>query len=248
MALNPSSTYPSQVDTSDPTGWPYGRARNESVAGARNGTPLEEAWVSDLWGFQQALLESANITPSGNPDRSGSNGTQSQYLRAIRQLNFDLVLPLPAATREGSHFTFEPSTGWTQTTAGGAFAGSFLYFPIGPLPYSILKRKTYLREISLRVQPASHGALPSSMPGFWLFHATSAGLENVNNEAFLDASGTVGAYNSSHSIVGALSTPLEIVFSSSLYVGIFGEYGTNAMTGLRILGLACVLSDSPDSP
>ena len=82
MALNPSTAYPAQVDTTDPTGYPYGKAKNVTAIGDGTGTPLERLWLSDLFGFEQALLASASITPSGTPDRVGG----SQYLTALTAL------------------------------------------------------------------------------------------------------------------------------------------------------------------
>jgi hypothetical protein len=82
MALNPSTKYPGQILTSDPAGYPYGRPRNETTPGDRNGTPFEADWLSDLYGFEQALLTAAGIAPSGVPDKVGA----SQYLAAIRSI------------------------------------------------------------------------------------------------------------------------------------------------------------------
>jgi hypothetical protein len=81
MALDPSAEYPGQVETGDP-GYLYGKAQNVTVEGDGTGTPLEKALVNDLFGFQQALLVAANITPSGNPDMVGA----SDYLLAIYRL------------------------------------------------------------------------------------------------------------------------------------------------------------------
>jgi hypothetical protein len=78
MALNPSSRYPSQIDTDD-AGYPRGKARNAGSYQDGTGTPLEKDWVNDLFGFQQALLDAANIVPSGIPDEVGA----SQYLTAL---------------------------------------------------------------------------------------------------------------------------------------------------------------------
>ncbi len=83
MAIDPSTEYGAQVDTgTDPTGYPYGQARNITVPGDGTGTPLEKAWLSDLWGWMQALLDAAGITPSGTPDKVGA----SQYLTALETL------------------------------------------------------------------------------------------------------------------------------------------------------------------
>jgi hypothetical protein len=67
--------------------YPLGKARNEVVEGDGSGTPLEEQWVNDLWGFLQALLAGASITASGNPDQVGA----SQYVDAIQALIYDLL-------------------------------------------------------------------------------------------------------------------------------------------------------------
>lgn len=82
MAIDPSTKYPGQVDTTDASGYPHGRARNATELNDGTGTPLEEAWLSDDWGFKQALLAEAGLSPSGEPDKVGA----SQYLEAIRRI------------------------------------------------------------------------------------------------------------------------------------------------------------------
>ncbi len=79
MALDPSSRYPGQVDTSDPDGYPYGAGQNIAVEGDGTGTPLEKDIVSDILGFQQSLLVEAGLTPSGLSDKVGA----SQYTTAV---------------------------------------------------------------------------------------------------------------------------------------------------------------------
>ena len=78
MALDLASTYPGQIDTSDPQ-YPQGKARNVVTEGDGTGTPWEKRIVNDQLGFQQALLNQAGITPSGSPDEVGT----SDYLDAI---------------------------------------------------------------------------------------------------------------------------------------------------------------------
>lgn len=78
MAINPESRYPGQISPSDAE-YPYGKARNISQPGDGSGTPWEAALVNDLFGFQQALLSEAGITPSGDPETA----TNSQYLEAL---------------------------------------------------------------------------------------------------------------------------------------------------------------------
>lgn len=79
MAINPLVQYPGKIDPASPN-YPYGEARNITVPGDGTGTPWEEALVNDLFGFQQALLDSAGLVPSGTPDNVGA----SQYLQALK--------------------------------------------------------------------------------------------------------------------------------------------------------------------
>ncbi len=81
MAIRPLVAYPGQTDASDP-GYPHGKAQNQNVVGEGTGTPLEAKWVNDVWGFLQALLNVADVTPSGNPDKVGA----SDYVTAIATL------------------------------------------------------------------------------------------------------------------------------------------------------------------
>lgn len=82
MALDPSTRYPGQIDTTDPAGYPYGKARNRIVDGDGVGTPYERDLVNDIFGFQQAILDAVGATPSNTPDKVGA----SQYLDALRKI------------------------------------------------------------------------------------------------------------------------------------------------------------------
>lgn len=62
--------------------YPYGSIKNESVPGAKDGTPLDAVWANDYAGFDAALLAQAGITPSGQPDKLGA----SQRVDAISKL------------------------------------------------------------------------------------------------------------------------------------------------------------------
>lgn len=62
---------------------PYGSIKNESVPGAKDGTPLDAEWGNDMVGFTDALLSEAGIVPSGNPDTV----IESQRLNALNVLN-----------------------------------------------------------------------------------------------------------------------------------------------------------------
>lgn len=141
MAIDLTSKYPGQVDTSDPTGYPYGKARNDLVAGDGTGTPLERDWLNDVLGFCQALLVEAGITPTGTPDKVGS----SQMLLAIRERFVRSPLPddgqpytrLFTTSRIGGTVSlyvsdggfliahnaeWQSGTGWVDVGAGGGSA------------------------------------------------------------------------------------------------------------------------------
>jgi hypothetical protein len=77
MALIPSANYPAQVDAD--VAYPYGKARNAGSYQDGTGTPLEQAWVNDIWGFLQALLDAGAVIPSGVADKVGA----SDYLTAL---------------------------------------------------------------------------------------------------------------------------------------------------------------------
>lgn len=103
MAINPATRYLGQI-TPATTNYPYGSARDVSSPGAGDGTPVQQAWVNDQWGFLQALLSAAAITPSGNPDTA----VASQYLTALQTL---FLRP--------SDFAFTKTTPLSVTLPGG---------------------------------------------------------------------------------------------------------------------------------
>jgi len=79
MALRLIDQYPGQVAPVD-ANYPHGAPRNVSAPSAGDGTPWEEAWVKDIYGFLSALIDDAGITHSGTADTSPS----SQYLQALK--------------------------------------------------------------------------------------------------------------------------------------------------------------------
>jgi hypothetical protein len=121
MAISPQAVYPGQVDTTDPTGYPRGKAQDDLVEGDGFGTPLEQAWVNDLWGFLQALLAGAGATPTGVPDKVGA----SQYLDAIKTITYNAPW---------TDFAAAANYPYLQTDTNGGLV--CLYNPIKKLFYS----------------------------------------------------------------------------------------------------------------
>lgn len=62
--------------------YPYGSIKNESVPGAKDGTPLDADWGNDYAGFDAELFAQAGIVPSGAPDKKGA----SQRVDAIKEV------------------------------------------------------------------------------------------------------------------------------------------------------------------
>ncbi len=72
MANNPSTLvdYNGQVNAPN-AAYPYGSARDDAVPGDLTGTPRVAAELRDIEGFQQSLLVTAGIVPTGAPDEVG---------------------------------------------------------------------------------------------------------------------------------------------------------------------------------
>jgi len=81
MAIRPDTTYPGKINAAD-ANYSYGSARNITAPGDGTGTPLEQAWLNELFGMQQALLKGAGIVPSGAVETQ----LASQYAQAIAEL------------------------------------------------------------------------------------------------------------------------------------------------------------------
>lgn len=81
MAIHLKNRYPLHTTAADAE-YPFGKARNISSTGAKDGTPWEADLINDLYGFLQALLDDAAVTPSEVPDKVGA----SQYLDAIKAM------------------------------------------------------------------------------------------------------------------------------------------------------------------
>ncbi len=81
MALDYLLRYPGRT-LIDPA-YPQGKAKDESAVGAGDGTPFQEDLLNDHFGFRQALLKEATVTPSEVPDTA----VASQYLDAMLKVS-----------------------------------------------------------------------------------------------------------------------------------------------------------------
>lgn len=80
MAIKPADEYVYTTPAS--AAYPGGSFLNASAPGAEDGTPFEQKWPNDIYGFLQGLLATAGIVPSGTPDTA----LVSQYRDAMESL------------------------------------------------------------------------------------------------------------------------------------------------------------------
>lgn len=104
MAIYTEQQYPGKVNPSN-SNYPYGSAKDVSQPGAGDGFPLQKEWLNDLFGFQQALLKKAGISPNGRADTA----TKSQYLASMQALCGRIFKSVKELTQD-------------QTMNGGDFA------------------------------------------------------------------------------------------------------------------------------
>lgn len=203
MALNPSTnaTMVGRV-TAPNAAYPYGSSKDETAPGAGDGTPYFKARADDIFGFQQALLATAAIVPSGNADRVGA----SQYLQTLveiasgRAFNYDesgvvdaYVLnarsgqEAPKTLFDGLVAVFTPGTpntgAATVNVAGLGVKDIRLKSGIDPGPGAIDGRTTIIYNLfsdwwELRVTTTSAGGLS--------FDNSTTGLTATDIQAAID--------------------------------------------------------------
>lgn len=128
MAIIPETKYTGKIKPSSAE-YPYGEARNITVPGDGTGTPWEAALVNDIFGFQQSLLEEAEITPSGNPDKVGA----SQYLEAVKRIGVTPVDTIAALRLREDTPLRVYVTGY-HTAGDGAFGSNIFKLRTGVIP------------------------------------------------------------------------------------------------------------------
>lgn len=109
MAINPSVEYPSKT-TSPDASYPYGGARNVTSPGDGTGTPWRANIINDLFGFQQAILSEAAVSPSG----SAETAQASQYLEGLKSI-MRVVAREPAIQQTGRAFAHFVNGALTQS-------------------------------------------------------------------------------------------------------------------------------------
>ena len=113
MAINLNTQYPGRTAGTN-TNYPYGQGRNVTTQGDGTGTPFESAWFNDVYGFLQALLQGASLTPTGTPDTARS----SQYLQALQALLLTQTTGDARYLNESSNLSDLTNTGTARNNLG----------------------------------------------------------------------------------------------------------------------------------
>lgn len=78
---NYAQDYPGFVNPPD-AAYPQGSPKNATTDTAEDGTPVEQGWVGDVWGFNQSIMAESGVAPNGQTE-SVSN---PQILTALKNV------------------------------------------------------------------------------------------------------------------------------------------------------------------
>ena len=107
--------------------YPYGRVKDQSTAGAGDGTPVTEVLLGDLTQFANRMMVVAGITPNGLPDNTPN--TFQLHLALLETINarspqvrFGGFNTLTSLTMEGAgpYYIWEPPTVKIAFDLGGS--------------------------------------------------------------------------------------------------------------------------------
>jgi hypothetical protein len=211
LAIDPSVRYSTQVDTSDPTGYPHGKAQDSTALGDGAGFPLEKDWVNDVLGFEQALLAAVGATPSGTPDKVGA----SQYLGAI----VTLIASATGAVSDAATAALKREQVQNWTMAAWNFFGAttqdsgILWIPEGTTgngSWLLFGNITGPANVSGRLPSSQPGGVPSAL------NATNPPLTEwrLTTSSVNGATVVAGGGSSSSDTVAAVSTDFGWTWSS----------------------------------
>ena len=89
---NYSKDYPGFVNAPN-AAYPQGSPKNATTDTAEDGTPVEQGWVADQWGFMQSVMHEAGDTPNEQSE-SVSN---PQVLNALKKITNGIVTQVLSA-------------------------------------------------------------------------------------------------------------------------------------------------------
>lgn len=131
--------------------YPYGSIKNESVPGAKDGTPLDAVWGNDMVGFTDALLSEAGIVPNGLADTA----LVSQRVDAIKLLEKEATKVTNTNGGSVQDFIDDLAATDSNTQVGGETAGDIANNMIAP----VLRGKSLTPPIFSGLTPSRKSSL-----------------------------------------------------------------------------------------
>jgi len=181
----------------------------------------------------------ANGDPADGPSVTDMGVTLAdniQYLAAQVPINGNISIPIIVGRAETATWTYGPSQhSWDQNVLDQ----DDLWIELPNYPGS------QLVSWSVYLLPASaHAALPATMPRIHLATVDITDGSPGFTANTSDTSGSVVAYETYHSIMQTLGSPVE--FTNMRYIAVIeGEAGANALVGLAVLALAVNIEPVP---
>ncbi len=240
--FNPSQIYPANVAAAP--GFPYGKPRNKQFEADPSGTPLEEQWLSDVFGVLQAMATIGDNAPNGQPE--STNG--SQVVRSLRMLiQSTMAWPhggLRCIPLTPVHISeLQPNTTWVKGiyaakrprwTQQGTVANYIIFEIPSPLPDRMV-----ISGATVTVRGASgHGTMPGVKPNIQVYRSQRGETTVDDLDAVFDPTATVNDYEEIHDIELELD-PAAVMSSSYRYwLKVTGESGPDSVSGLELIDIA----------
>jgi hypothetical protein len=176
MAISPLAEYPGNVAPGS-SEYPFGRARNVTVPGDGTGTPWEEAFINDLFGFFQAFLDTEGTTPTGTADTA----TASQYQDALAYLSRGFVDVDVAGAAEVTLDTKQGRVFGLRLT-GTLTANINLIVPAAARLYAIVDDTSGAFDVTVKTAAGSGVTLSGSTGGVVLLRSNGANVVPITGE------------------------------------------------------------------
>lgn len=186
--------------------YPYGSIKNESVPGAKDGTPLDAVWGNDYAGTDAELFAQAGIVPSGDPDKLGA----SQRVDAMSKLFGRRFASVDDMIAYSGHVAgLKYYTGGTTWEVGTSAIGLLLSSGLYAVPTTSIYAQDFgsnhteiQRAVNLAAQQPiistvklGAGTLDFSVDGLQLPSNRGIIIEGEGFDTLLDSSSATTAFN-----------------------------------------------------
>jgi len=226
--------------------YPNGSPKNATTDTAEDGTPVEEKWVGDVWGFFQSIITEAGETPNGQTESAAN----PQILSALIKRMAWLGVPIGAEMAfDSPPPTDDPRFRFVKLTADDAYNGSLLDSKAisGTAPNLVVKMTVNSTKSPINGQEIfmlntmEANRRPSESPGSVIQDASRqiSGTVSVGYNSRQNFSGISGAFTQDTNGIYAtnspsgLSGPTRLLFDSSRVVPTAPRNEVFAVTEVR---------------